>query len=68
VAVERKLIALQPEAKEPRRRLSDGLLLLGRPAEALEVARELQREDPDYADIALITAIAERRANPPPDP
>jgi tetratricopeptide (TPR) repeat protein len=64
VAVERKLIALRPEAKEPRRRLADGLLLLGRFAEALEVARELQEEDPDYADIALIAAIAEKRAKP----
>jgi hypothetical protein len=62
VAVERKLLALWPEAREPRRRLADGLLLLGRPAEALEVARELQQEDPDYADIALIAAIAENRA------
>ena len=63
VAVERKLLALRPEAKEPRRRLADGLLLLGRPAEALEVARELQQEDPGYADIALIAAFAEDRVN-----
>jgi tetratricopeptide (TPR) repeat protein len=63
VAVERKLLALRPEAKEPRRRLADGLLLLGRPAEALEVARELQQEDPGYADIALIAAFAENRVN-----
>jgi hypothetical protein len=68
VAVERKLLALRPELKEPRRRLADGLLLLGRPAEALEVARELQEEDPDYADIGLIAAIAKNRANPPADP
>jgi tetratricopeptide (TPR) repeat protein len=66
VAVERKLIALEPEAKEPRRRLADGLLLLGRPAEALEVARELRQEDPNYEDIALIAAIAESRLEPPP--
>jgi hypothetical protein len=68
VAVERKLLALRPEAKEPRRRLADGLLLLGRPAEALEVARALEQEDPDYADIALIAAIAESRAKPPAKP
>jgi len=66
VAVERKLLALWPEAKEPRRRLADDLLLLGRPAEALEVARALEGEDPDYEDIALIAAIANNRANPPP--
>ena len=64
VAVERKLLALRPEMKEPRRRLADGLLLLGRPAEALEVARELQQEDPDYSGIALIAALAENRAKP----
>jgi tetratricopeptide (TPR) repeat protein len=68
VAVERKLLALRPEAKEPRRRLADGLLLLGRPAEALEVARELQQEDPGYADIALIAAFAENRLNRSADP
>jgi uncharacterized membrane protein YdcZ (DUF606 family) len=68
VAVERKLLALRPEAREPRRRLADGLLLLGRPAQALEVARELQQADPHYADIAQIAAIAEKRAKPPADP
>ena len=52
-------VPLRPDLKEPRRRLADDLLLLGRPAEALEVARELQQEDPDYEDIALIAAMAD---------
>ncbi len=62
--LERELLELAPGSKEPRRRLADALLQLGRPAEALEVARTLHEEDPDYEDIALILAIARQRAQP----
>ena len=56
--VDRELLALRPEHREARRRLADDLLLLGRPAEALEVAEVLYGIDPDYADIHAIRQIA----------
>ncbi len=71
VRVDRELLELQPEHREARRRLADDLLLLGRPAEALDVVEPLYREDPDYADIHAIRQIAANRARgsddaPPP--
>ena len=71
--VDRELLELRPEAREPRRRLADDLLMLGRPTEALEVAVVLWDEDPDYGDIHAIHQIALNRvrgdeaAAPAPD-
>jgi tetratricopeptide (TPR) repeat protein len=62
VEADAAVAALDPGAKEARRRLADGLLQLGRAAEALEVASALHAEDPDYEDIRLILAHAESRA------
>ena len=71
VAADSAVAALDPTAREARRRLADGLLHLRRPAEALEVAQALYDEDPRYRDIELIRALAEKRAHagaavPPP--
>lgn len=66
VAADARVVELDPHAKEARRRLADGLLHLGRPVEALEVARSLYAEDPGYRDIGVILAIAERSAATPP--
>ncbi len=60
--VDRELLALEPESREARRRLADALLHLGRPDEALELARALHDEDPGYEDVAVILAIARQRA------
>ncbi|MDJ0851492.1 MAG: hypothetical protein QNK04_24210 [Myxococcota bacterium] len=60
--VDRELLLLEPASKEARRRLADAWLHLGRPAEALALARELHDEDPGYEDIAVILAIARQRA------
>jgi hypothetical protein len=61
VEADAAVAALDPGAKEARRRLADGLLQLGRAAEAVEVARALYAEDPEYEDIRLILAHAEAR-------
>jgi hypothetical protein len=60
VAADSALVALGSADKEVRRRLADGLLQLGRAAEAWEVARALRDEDPDYQDVQLILALAEK--------
>lgn len=60
VAADSALVALGSTDKEVRRRLADGLLHLGRAAEAWEVARALRDEDPEYQDVQLILALAEK--------
>lgn len=62
VATDRELLLRAPDAKEPQRRLADGLLHLKRPSEALDVARRLHAADPGYEDIEIILAIARQRA------
>jgi hypothetical protein len=61
VEVERELLALRPASRDARYRLADSLLLLGRPAEALEVAEALHREAPDHADVSVIRDLARAR-------
>jgi hypothetical protein len=69
VEADAAVATLDPGAKEARRRLADGLLQLGHAAEAVEVARALHAEDPDYQDIRLILAHAEDRLRrDAPDP
>lgn len=46
LALDRELVALEPEAKQPRRRRVVGLLRLDRPAAAVAAARELVDLDP----------------------
>jgi hypothetical protein len=58
VEVERELLALRPGDRDARRRLADDLLLLGRVAEAFEVADALWREDPEFGDVHAIRQIA----------
>jgi hypothetical protein len=65
VEVDRELAALDPQALEPRRRLADGLLQLGRAAEALAVAEELHARDPAYGDVEILLALARQRAGSP---
>jgi hypothetical protein len=62
VEVDAELARLRPEWREPRRRLADGLLQLGRADEALPVARALYEEDPGYGDVFTIYEIARHRA------
>jgi hypothetical protein len=65
VEADRELVALDPQALEPRRRLADGLLQLGRAAEALAVAEELHARDPAYGDVEILLALARQRAGAP---
>jgi tetratricopeptide (TPR) repeat protein len=60
IAIDRELVALDPGAKEPRRRLAEALLQQGETRAALRVARSLYAEDPDYRDIAYLYAVAEQ--------
>lgn len=62
VAADQQVVALDPGAVEARRRLADGLLHLKRPHGALEVARALFEEDPEYRDIEAILQLARQMA------
>ena len=58
VRAERKLLAIEPERHESRRRLADGLLQLGRRIAARRHARMLLELEPPYSDAATIYRLA----------
>ncbi|NQZ95869.1 MAG: hypothetical protein HRU01_05110 [Myxococcales bacterium] len=59
VVLDAELVERAPDSREPRRRLADGLLQLGRAEEALAVARTLYAVDPDYKDIENVYRLAD---------
>jgi hypothetical protein len=62
VDIDREAAALRPRSNAPRRRLVNGLLRLGRPAEALAAARDLRRIDPADPRYARVLLTARRAA------
>ena len=59
MVLDAELVERAPDSREPRRRLADGLLQLGRAEEALAVARTLYAVDPDYKDIENVYRLAD---------
>ncbi len=62
VAFDRRAAALMPDSRAPRRRLVNGLFRLGRPQEALAMARKLGRLEPAEPRDALILRLARAAA------
>ncbi len=58
VPVDVALLAARPGDKEAKRRLADALLQLGRFRRALEIARSLFEQDPEYRDAAYLHTVA----------
>lgn len=59
--LDRVLIERTPEAPEPRRRLADGLLQIGRAEAALPVVEALVRQDPRYSDVHALRRVTRAR-------
>jgi hypothetical protein len=60
--LDRVLVKRTPAAPEPRRRLADGLLQLGRPDAALPIIEGLVHQQPAYSDIHALKRVARRAA------
>jgi hypothetical protein len=68
VKVDRALVDARPDAYEPRRRLVDGLLHLGRSRDALAEARILRRKHADRPEAHYLLAVATQAAKAPGRP
>ncbi|MBW2269264.1 MAG: hypothetical protein JRH16_11880 [Deltaproteobacteria bacterium] len=62
VPLDRMLVKSDPAEPEPRRRLADGLLQLGRTEAALRIAENLARQHPGYSDVRAQRRAIARRA------
>nr|AFD03224.1 hypothetical protein [uncultured bacterium W4-39b] len=60
--LDRVLIEHNPDAPEPRRRLADGLLQLGRAEAALPIAEGLVRQHPRYSDVQALRRVTALRS------
>jgi hypothetical protein len=62
VELDLAILAERPRAREPAVRLADGLLALGRPAEALAVLQPLSAELPEDIEVDELVRLARARA------